>query len=548
MVSALAWPRDRTPLPGRLVRVNQPLLAVRPESVTASTGFGLVEDIQDLVGGIRSGSWIESTLGGFSTAMDVAGTVFDPLANLAAWGVAWLLEHVQPLRDALNALAGDHDQIHANAQTWHNIATALATTTNPVTTAPAGWAGPAATTHHDRARDNGLAIRGLASGASGLSTVVEGAGMLVATVHTLVRDLIAQFVATLAVRLPQWAAAAGLTLGIATPAIALQVTALVARYTTRIKHFLKALITSLRRLATSSERLKRLIDELSLLYHRLTRPPAHARSTLPGTASFFTEGTVRETYSIEGISDAEWAMLNRTIMDEPTMIVRSNCTDTYKVAFDDGTHGIFKPINSERSGYPDLPAGGLAYREVAASRLDEQLGFGLVPTTTLRQAGPPELGPGSMQRFVPGWGGNPPGTYPRLQEERMAVLDYLMANADRNWDNYRTALGDTLVDNGRLVAIDHGLAFPNGASTSLVSSFVLRSLGRDLSPEVVGAVRAADPERIRTLLRGSGLEDDAVTGTLNRLREVQVNGKITGEAWPGEIANGWYQVIRGRLQ
>jgi hypothetical protein len=200
----------------------------------AMTGLQLAE---------RARSWPSHwiAIGGLSASMDLLGAVVDPLANLAAWGVAWLLEHVQPLRDALNALAGDHDQITANAHTWHNISTAIGTTFHPVTTAPADWAGPAATTYHTRAHHNGLAIRGLSSSASCVSTAVEGAGMPVASVRGLIRDPIAQFVATLAIRLPEWAAPAGVTLGIATPAIALQVTALVRRYANRIKQLLQAL-------------------------------------------------------------------------------------------------------------------------------------------------------------------------------------------------------------------------------------------------------------------------------------------------------------------
>jgi hypothetical protein len=337
------------------------------------------------------------------------------------------------------------------------------------------------------------------------------------------------------VRLPQWAAAAGLTLGIATPAIALQVTALVARYTNRIKRFLKALITSLHRLATSSERLKRLIDELTNLAHRDAASIRDSAVTRPldDLPAIPVKRATENTFSIEGISKAEREMLNRTIAGAPTEMATESLNKTYEVAFTDGTTGVFKPINTEllTLDRTDIPAGEMAYREVAASRLDEQLGFGLVPTTTLREAGPPAVGPGSMQPFVPGWNGFPVGNYPRVQEEKMAVLDYIMANTDRNWNNYRTT-----PDRG-LVAIDHGLAFPTSTTWPITSEFVVSYVSRDLSPEVVDAVRAADPGRIRAVLHRSGLPEDAITGTLDRLEEVRVHGKITGEAWTGGITD-----------
>jgi hypothetical protein len=68
-------------------------------------------------------------------------------------------------------------------------------------------------------------------------------------VRGIVRDLIAQFVATLAARLPQWLAEAGLTLGLATPVVIGQVAALVAKWVNKIQHFVRALLSSLRRLS-----------------------------------------------------------------------------------------------------------------------------------------------------------------------------------------------------------------------------------------------------------------------------------------------------------
>lgn len=249
-----------------------PILAGRPDSVTASTGFGLVEDIEALVHGVRSGSWVEAAIGGFAVSMDTLGLVVDPPGNLAAWGVSWLLEHVGPLREALDMLAGDPDQIRAHAQT--------------------------------------------------------------------------------------------------------------------------------------------------------------------------------------------------------------------------------------------------------ASR-------------------PAGVRPRVLQRFVPGLDGFEVGSYPRVQEERMAVLDYVTANTDRHANNYRTATGD------RLVAIDHGYTFPTGTADPIRSSFVTTYLGRELSVEVVDVVRAADPERVRAVLRGSGLGDNAIDGALERLREVQANGRITGESWRGAIADADWNHHRG---
>ena len=58
---------------------------------------------------------------------------------------------------------------------------------------------------------------------------------------------------------------------------------------------------------------------------------------------------------------------------------------------------VYKPVKGERPLW-DFPENSLAGREVAAYLVSEALGWGLVPYTILREAGP--YGPGSLQEFV----------------------------------------------------------------------------------------------------------------------------------------------------
>jgi len=93
----------------------------------------------------------------------------------------------------------------------------------------------------------------------------------------LVRDLVAEAIATIAARLPGWAAATGLTLGIATPFIVAQVAKLVAEWVTRIHRFLTGLLNSL---ANLSPLLARLTDLLSQQRTLLTNLARHDPATL----------------------------------------------------------------------------------------------------------------------------------------------------------------------------------------------------------------------------------------------------------------------------
>ncbi|WP_433574644.1 hypothetical protein [Nocardia brasiliensis] len=121
--------------------------------------------------------------------------------------------------------------------------------------------------------------------------------------------------------------------------------------------------------------------------------------------------------------------------------------------------------------------------------------------------------------------------YPEQQREQMAVLDYVMANTDRNWDNYRTGRDNDIV------AIDNSLSFPEvpDPHVGIRSDFVYEFRNRELSRETLAAVHAASPDQLRAAWTDAGLSDNAVAGALARLNEIRTHGAITGESWPGLI-------------
>jgi uncharacterized repeat protein (TIGR03843 family) len=114
---------------------------------------------------------------------------------------------------------------------------------------------------------------------------------------------------------------------------------------------------------------------------------------------------------------------------------------------------VYKPLRGERPLW-DFPP-GLGKREVAAYRLSEALGWGLVPPTVLRE-GP--HGEGSLQLFVQADFEQHYLTLlerpeHREQLQQICVFDLLTNNADRK--SGHCLLGP----DGRLYAIDNGLTF-----------------------------------------------------------------------------------------
>ncbi|MGV9211028.1 hypothetical protein ACTFTM_04100 [Micromonospora sp. RB23] len=587
--------------------VANPLIAARQDTTTSYSGLGLVESLVDLRNGIESGSWVDLTIGGFGTSMEVLATCVDPIGSIVSWGVAWLIEHVKPLSDALDWLAGDPDQITAYAQTWHNVsrqvgdqATALS---EAVRTEIATWTGPASEAYRRYSDQHLRHLAGLADATDLIGTVVEGAGLLVALVRELVRDLIADFVSVLAVRLWVWLAEAGLTLGAATPLVAAQVSSLVAKWAAKVSGLLTALARSVSRLRPILSKLGELLDALRTALRGLRRTPGGSRSTdmpAPGPgARGYTDpagggqpppwarqddwppdvnrepgspgggpaggggpphdggggsdggaghdggtsheggeptdpdgsaapesGSGADPLMPDHASEAELRLLGREVHSMTELDPGGHVNDAYDVTFTDGTHGVYKPNVPENEFVQvrsTIPENQLAAREVAASRLDEDLGFGLVPTTA-RWDGP--HGAGSMQEFVENASpGRPANAYPAAESERMAVLDYISGNTDRHMGNYLTG------PDGRLVAIDHGYSFPESNAEPLRSDFVTQQMNRPLSPETMARLQDTDPAALADRLRGTGLSEQALSGAMDRFNEIRARGTITGEAW-----------------
>nr|WP_319460170.1 WXG100 family type VII secretion target [Micromonospora sp. RTP1Z1] len=232
-------------------------------------GVWIAEDIQLIGEGITNGSWIDGTLGVVGASLDGLALVSDPIGSLLQYGVAWLIEHVRPLTEALDWLAGDPAQIAAHAQTWRNVAGSLRDEAESLARAVrmnvAEWGGSAGPAYRTWAGEQQQAVAGLSHAADTMALVTEAAGMLIAAVRLMVRDAIATCVSRLIV----YAAEEAASLGFATPLVVEQVTTTVAAWGAKIAQWLRGLLASLRRLIPKMHRLGELIDKLKQILGRL---------------------------------------------------------------------------------------------------------------------------------------------------------------------------------------------------------------------------------------------------------------------------------------
>jgi hypothetical protein len=260
------------------VTVN-PLVAGRLDGPKdAWAGVWIADDIELIGQGVKNGSWIDTSLGVVGAGLDALAIISDPVGALLQYGVAWIIEHVKPLTEALDWLAGDPGQIAGHAQTWRNVAASLHQSASDAERAVrwdvADWGGEAGAAYRSWAGQQQGAIASLGKAAEAMAAITEGAGALIAAVRLMVRDAIATCVS----RLISYAAEEAASLGFATPLVVEQVTTLVASWAAKIGRWLRGLLASLRRLMPIVRRLGQLIEELKNVLNRL-RGGAHAAGT-----------------------------------------------------------------------------------------------------------------------------------------------------------------------------------------------------------------------------------------------------------------------------
>ncbi|WP_446224171.1 RHS repeat-associated core domain-containing protein [Nocardia sp. IBHARD005] len=245
-----------------------PLIAAKEDTTEWSTGISLVSSVTDLSDAISGGSWIEVGLGVVGLAAEAVSLVVDPLGTLAGYGVGWLIEHCQPLQDALDWIAGDPAQIEAYAKTWDNVAARIgevgAAQNKAVTTDVTDWTGQTATAYKNAASNTTNLLTAANTAATAAASAIRLAGGVVAAVRETVRDLVAQTVGRLAV----WAAELVFSVGLATPLVAVQATAYIAKTVATISKLFSKLAKTMAKLKPLLKQLKNSFGDIAKAFKK----------------------------------------------------------------------------------------------------------------------------------------------------------------------------------------------------------------------------------------------------------------------------------------
>ncbi|WP_051026992.1 hypothetical protein [Nocardia higoensis] len=150
----------------------------------------------------KSGEQFDAIVKGFSimsSAVDLGksiagGNYLDPFGWLGGQVMGWMLEHVEPLRKTLDAVAGSPDIVGAYTTSWENIATKLTEVATgwaqAVESGTQGWTGETAEAYRAAAAEQIDRIGGWSANASVLALLNEQMGKLVETVRGLIAGIL----------------------------------------------------------------------------------------------------------------------------------------------------------------------------------------------------------------------------------------------------------------------------------------------------------------------------------------------------------------------
>lgn len=244
---------------------------------SGTEGTGIIDTYAGLVSAITSDSESEGekvvdvALSATGAVVDTIGMMADPFGYIVSAGVGWLLEHVSFLREPLDALLGNPDEINANVDALKSAAAEMKTIAaehRQDLSTVAEWqgkAGDAYTTSLTKMADE---LESLGMTLDGTAAVVGISGMLVTTLRGIVFDVIASLIAELIRYALIAAASAAVTFGGSIAAFCGVAGARAAATAVRISGKITKLLSGLGRQAG---RLAKLADSMQTLTKNLDR-------------------------------------------------------------------------------------------------------------------------------------------------------------------------------------------------------------------------------------------------------------------------------------
>jgi uncharacterized protein YukE len=169
-------------------------------------GSLFIEAFGSLIDGISKDAESETekaldiTFNAIGAAASMVMFAIDPLGSLIGAGIGWLIEHVSFLRDALNVVMGNPEEIQANVEATKAKAVELRTLAEDHRSGLAtfdGWTGKSSENFQASMDQLGAELDTLANAVETKAKIVAITGMLVTVLRDIIRDLISQLLGSL---------------------------------------------------------------------------------------------------------------------------------------------------------------------------------------------------------------------------------------------------------------------------------------------------------------------------------------------------------------
>lgn len=244
---------------------------------TATSGAGIVDSYAGLVDSITSDAESEGeqvvdvALSATGVVVDTIGAAIDPFGFIVNAGVGWLLEHVSFLREPLDALLGNPDEINANVDALKSAAAEMRTIAGEHRQdlgTISDWSGEAGDAYHNSLSTMAEELESLGLTLDGTAAVVGISGMLVTTLRGIIFGIISSLITELIRYALIAAASAAFTFGSSIAAFLGVAGARAAATAINISGKITKLISGL---ARQGGRLAKLADSMSKLAEGLDR-------------------------------------------------------------------------------------------------------------------------------------------------------------------------------------------------------------------------------------------------------------------------------------
>lgn len=226
------------------------------------SGAGLLESGTGMCRAISDGDWVDIALNGVAMGFDVYATAMDPLGSLFAAGIGWVIDHLEPIKGWFDDLAGNPEAVQAHAATWLNVSNSLAATGTAFFQGAHQkldrMSGPNADRYQLHVDEMVDKLRFVSGASRAMSVGTETAAMLVAFVHGLLRDALAQIVGAIC----SYVAELVFTLGLATPLVISQATSRVSALSAEIGPKIRGLKNSVTDLDSLMSELRDILNDV----------------------------------------------------------------------------------------------------------------------------------------------------------------------------------------------------------------------------------------------------------------------------------------------